>query len=228
MKQVPTQGKSPGAGQARQKRRSRKSATPGPRDERGVLAQRILAEARASFAQHGWAGTTARAVARAADVDAALVYHYFGSKEGLLDAATTIPERFAKRVTAAWQVPTEELGEQLVRRMLGSWEDEELGPILQAIMQIAAHEPNTRERLRTIIEQSMMGPSRIGLNERERVKRSSLIASQLLGLAFMRYVWKIEPLASLSEERLVAAIAPNIQRYIDGDLDRLKTAPGKR
>jgi hypothetical protein len=49
--------------------------TPGPRDERGVLAARIVAAAREEFAEHGWAGTTLRAVARAADVDPALVYH---------------------------------------------------------------------------------------------------------------------------------------------------------
>ena len=67
--------------------------TPGPRDERGVLSARILAAARDEFAQNGWAGTTIRAIARAADVDPALIYHYFGSKDGLLDAATTPPQR---------------------------------------------------------------------------------------------------------------------------------------
>jgi AcrR family transcriptional regulator len=54
----------------------------------GVLAGRILAEARESFAEHGYAGTTIRAVTQAADVDPALVYHYYDSKEKLLDAAT--------------------------------------------------------------------------------------------------------------------------------------------
>ncbi|MFZ0713052.1 TetR family transcriptional regulator, partial [Mycobacterium sp.] len=52
----------------------KKSITPGPRDERGVLAARIVAAARVEFAEHSWAGTTLRAVARAADVDPALVY----------------------------------------------------------------------------------------------------------------------------------------------------------
>ena len=41
-----------------------------------------------------------------------------------------------------------------------------------------------------------------------------------MGLAMMRYVWKIEPVASMTDDELVAAIAPNLQRYIDGDLDR--------
>jgi hypothetical protein len=30
----------------------------------------------------------------------------------------------------------------------------------------------------------------------------------------MRFVWKIEPLASLDDDAIVAAIAPTIQRYL--------------
>lgn len=77
---------------------ARNATTPGPRDEKGVLAGRIVGAARDEFAQHGSAGTTIRAVARAADVDPALVYHYFGSKEGLLDAATNPPQRWLESV----------------------------------------------------------------------------------------------------------------------------------
>jgi hypothetical protein len=33
----------------------------------------------------------------------------------------------------------------------------------------------------------------------------------------MRFVWKIEPLASL-DDAIVAAIAPTIQRYLDSDV----------
>jgi len=39
-----------------------------------------------------------------------------------------------------------------------------------------------------------------------------------MGLAFMRYVWKIEPIATMTEDDLVAAIAPTIQRYLDGNI----------
>jgi hypothetical protein len=39
-----------------------------------------------------------------------------------------------------------------------------------------------------------------------------------MGLAMMRYVWRIEPIASMSEDALVAAVAPNLQRYISDDL----------
>ena len=101
------------------KQMAKKAVTPGPRDERGVLQARILNSARQEFATHGWAGTTIRAVARAADVDPALVYHYFGSKERLLDAATEPPAKWLETVAATWATPRAELGTQLVRAVLG-------------------------------------------------------------------------------------------------------------
>ncbi len=195
-----------------------RSVTPGPRDERGVLAARILAAAREAFAETGWAGTTIRAVARAADVDPALVYHYFGSKDGLLDAATNPPQRWLESVAATWTTPMPELGSALLRLMLGAWADEEIGPVLRAVLQTAAHEPTTREKLRRVVEASLMGVSTLGVDERDRTVRSGLISSQIMGLAMMRYIWKIEPLASMSDDELVTAIAPNLQRYISDEI----------
>lgn len=195
-----------------------RSTTPGPRDERGVLAARILDAARGEFAQHGSAGTTIRAVARAADVDPALVYHYFSSKEGLLDAATNPPQRWLENVAKTWTTPVPQLGSALLRLMLSAWADDEIGPVLRAVLQTAAHEASTREKLRRVVEGQLMGVSQLGADEADRMKRSGLISSQIMGLAMMRYIWTIEPIASMSEDELVAAVAPNLQRYIDGDL----------
>ena len=197
---------------------SKKPTTPGPRDERGVLAARILDAARQAFAETGWAGTTIRAVARAADVDPALVYHYFDSKEGLLDAATNPPARWLENVARTWTAPVDDLGEALLRLMLGAWADEETGRVLRAVLQTAAHEPATREKLRRVVEGQLIGVS--SLTDDERSVRSGLIASQIMGLAMMRYVWKIEPVASMTDDELVAAVAPNLQRYVSGNLDQ--------
>jgi AcrR family transcriptional regulator len=196
----------------------KKSISPGPRDDRGVLAGRILAAAREAFAETGWAGTTMRAVARAADVDPALVYHYFGSKEALLDAATNPPQRWLESVAKTWTTPLPDLGAALLRLMLEAWCDDEIGPVLRAVLQTAAHEPSTREKLRRVVETSLIGVSQLGVDEHDRMVRSGLISSQIMGLAMMRYVWKIEPVASMSDDELVAAIAPNLQHYIEGDL----------
>jgi hypothetical protein len=100
----------------------------------------------------------------------------------------------------------------------GAWADDEIGPVLRAVLQTAAHEPTTREKLRRVVETSLMGVSQLGLDERDRTVRSGLVSSQLMGLAMMRYIWKIEPLASMSDDELVAAIAPNLQHYIEGEI----------
>ena len=198
------------------------SMTPGPRDERGVLAARIVAAAREEFAEHGWAGTTLRAVARAADVDPALVYHYFGSKEGLLDAATNPPQKWLESIAKVWTTPMDQLGAALITLLLASWADDEIGPTLRAVLQTAAHEPSTREKLRRIVEGSLMGVSELGSDEHDRLVRSGLISSQMMGFALMRYVWKIEPIASITDDEAIAAIAPNLQRYVNGDLTAVR------
>jgi AcrR family transcriptional regulator len=188
----------------------------GPRDERGVLAARILDVARESFAEHGKAGTTVRAVARSADVDPALVYHYYGSKDALLEACTTPPPEWIATIAEAWGGPTDQLGRRLVAVTLENWRNDEFAPIMRAVLLIAAHDDGIREKLRLTVQTSLMGPAAIGLNEQERLVRAGLVSSQLIGLAFVRYLWKIEPIASMSDAEVVAAIAPTLQRYIDG------------
>jgi AcrR family transcriptional regulator len=197
---------------------AKRAIPPGPRDERGVLAARILTAAREAFADTGLAGTTIRSVARQAGVDPALVYHYFRSKEGLLDAATAPPQRWLESVAKTWTTPVSELGSALLRLMLGAWADDEIGPVLRAVLQTAAHEPGTREKLRRVVEGSLMGVSHLGSDERDRLVRSGLVSSQLMGLAMMRYVWRIEPVSSMSDDELVAAVAPNLRHYIEDDL----------
>ncbi len=183
-----------------------------------MLSARILAAARDEFAEHGWAGTAIRAVARTAGVDPALIYHYYGSKEGLLDAATEPPQKWLDSVVQTWATPRADLGRRLIRNVLSAWTDEEVGPALRAIVLTAAHEDKTREKLRLIVERGLIGESTLGADEDERLRRSGLIASQLIGFALLRYVWKIEPLASMPYDEVVAAVAPNLQRYVDGDI----------
>jgi Tetracyclin repressor-like, C-terminal domain len=63
-----------------------------------------------------------------------------------------------------------------------------------------------------------MGVSRLGVDEHDRLVRSGLVASQLIGFALMRFVWKIEPIASMSDDEIVAAVASNLQHYVDGEI----------
>jgi len=191
----------------------------GPREERGVLHARILESARDSFAAHGWAGTSIRAVARGAGVDPALVYHYFGSKEQLLDAATEMPTDWAAGIRNDWTMPLDRLGEALVQGTLRNWSDERFRPLLLATLQTAAHEPRTREKVARVFAGVLMAPALERLDADQRLRRAGLAATQLLGIVMMREVWRIEPIASMTVDELAAAVGPTIQRYLTDDLD---------
>lgn len=60
--------------------------------------------------------------------------------------------------------------------------------------------------------------SQLGVDERDRAVRSGLVSSQIMGLVMMRYIWGIAPLASMGDDELVAAVGPNLQRYIEGEI----------
>lgn len=192
----------------------------GPRDERGVLAGRILTVAREHFAADGFGSTSVRAVARAAEVDPALVYHYYGTKRNLLAASLQAPPAMLERIVAAWDAPAADIGDALVRVTMANWNDPDASSVTRTVLLTAAHDSDTLERLRDLIARQLMGPARIGADDEDSRRRASLIASQLLGMGLTRYVWRIEPLASMTDDEVAAAIGPTIQRYVDGDLGR--------
>ena len=185
--------------------------------------QELLDAAIDYVAEHGMADTSLRQIAAAIGTSHRMLIHYFGSKEGLLDAATNPPQRWLENIAKVWTSPLDELGAALITLLLASWADDEIGPTLRAILQTAAHEPSTREKLRRVVEGSLMGVSQLGVDEHDRLIRSGLIASQMMGFALMRYVWKIEPTASMTDAEAISAIAPNLQRYVNGDLTAAQT-----
>ena len=102
-------------------RNSGQSAQRGPRAHRGEIAEQILARARESFAEDGYAATTLQGVARATGVDTKLVRYYFGNKDALFEACLALPEHLLVRIQAAVDVPLPHRGEAVVRAMLRAW-----------------------------------------------------------------------------------------------------------
>ena len=90
----------------------------------------ILAAARARFGDYGYDGATIRGIAADAGVDAALVHHFFGTKERLFAAAMRLPvlpsELLAAALAAGAQDPGQSLGEHMLRTVLGAWDVAEL------------------------------------------------------------------------------------------------------
>jgi AcrR family transcriptional regulator len=202
----------------------------GPRDDRGVTLNAITTAARASFAENGWAGTTMRGVARSAGVDAALVHYYFDSKEQLLDASTMPPAEWVAKLREIPSVPVRERGEAIVRRVIWAWTCPEIREVLRSILLTAAHEERTRQKLRVFFTATLLPAVGGQFDEPERNLRASLVAAQVSGVIMIRWIWEIEPLASVTDEQLVALIAPTLQRYLSGRLTepRQRKNVGKR
>jgi AcrR family transcriptional regulator len=183
----------------------------GPTESRGE----ILAAARRLFAERGYDGATIRAIAQEAEVDAALVHHFFGTKEQVFVAALELPFQPAEvlpQMIAAG--PREEVGERFVRLFLTLWrEPEGRAPVL-ALLRSAATNEQAAEMVRQFVTSALLGR----LADLLGVPRLRILAaaSQLIGLVMVRYVVRVEPLASAGEEEIVELIAPTIQRYLDG------------
>ena len=186
---------------------------PGGPDTRGA----ILAAARESFAHKGFAGTTIRAVAASAGVDAALVHHYVGSKDDLFIAALEIPVDPRQVVPMVFAEGVEGAGERLMRMFLSVWEDPEARLPLIALVRASLGEAGPVNLLREGVLRMIFTPLREILPGDDAEERVQLVLSQLVGLVVARYVLAVEPLASMPPEDVVAWVAPTVQRYLDGD-----------
>jgi AcrR family transcriptional regulator len=178
----------------------------------------ILQAARDEFAAHGFDKATIRGIASCAGVDPALVLHYFGSKNELFGDAISIPVEPAEVFRRSSAAGRDDIGALLVEAFLDTWEAEENRQRLIALLRSAMTNDTALAHVREYLGCRIFGPIIRELNLPDGELRATLVGSQLIGLAMMRYVSRMEPLASASRDDLVAAIAPGIQRYLTGDL----------
>src|ERR1044072_5125636 len=83
----------------------------------------LIEAARAVFAENGYDGATVRAIATRAGVDAAMVNHWFGGKEGLFaQAVLKLPFDPLELLGILRDGPDEELGERIVRTFITRWD----------------------------------------------------------------------------------------------------------
>ncbi|HSS91449.1 MAG TPA: hypothetical protein VLL69_19210, partial [Streptosporangiaceae bacterium] len=74
------------------------------------------------------------------------------------------------------------------------------------------------QRLRGVFTGSLLAAVAGHLDDDERTLRAGLVASQLIGVAMARYVWRVGALAELDRDQVVRYVAPTIQRYLAGRL----------
>ncbi len=194
-------------------------AKTGRRPGQSGSRERILDAARHLFAERGYDGASIRQIAADAGTDPALVHHYYGSKERLFVAAVRIPIEPQRIPTLLVDGPPSEAGARVATLFFELWEDPVQRRALMGVLRSAVSDPGAAALIREIIIEQMLGPivSRLDLADPEL--RITLLASQIVGLAVARYIIAVEPLASAPPGRLIPALAPTFQRYLDGPID---------
>jgi AcrR family transcriptional regulator len=178
----------------------------------------ILDAARQEFGGVGFDRATIRGIAAVAGVDPALVHHYFGTKNALFDAALQVPVSADEIVPRVLAGDPDGIGERAVRTMLALWEDEQRQTVFRAMIRSAASNEQAAAMIRTIVTRQIIGPIAHALAMPDAELRASLVGSQIMGLMMVRFITRIEPLASATADEVVAAVAPTIQRYLVGDI----------
>jgi AcrR family transcriptional regulator len=197
----------------------------GRRPGGGDTRAEVLLAARRQFASKGYRGATIRGIAAAAEVDPALVHHYFGTKRQLFVAAVEFPIDPAHVVAAAAAGTPDGVGERIARTLLQLWGTDEGRTTMQSMLRSALSDDDLLGVLREFVLETVLLPLVDRFSPDRRPLRATLLASQIMGLAMARYVAKLEPLASADEETVVAWVGPTLQRYLVEDLREVPRSP---
>lgn len=198
------------------RRRGRRA---GGEDTRAAL----LTAARAVFAEQGYQGATVRAIAARAGVDAAMVNHWFGGKQGLFAAIVDLPFDPTEMIDYVLRGERNTLAERLIRTFVPIWDTHD-GAFAAVMLSVASQEMAAR-MMGEFLTTTVFGrvAEVIGVDRPEL--RAGLCGTQILGLGLIRYVLKLEPLASADVDSVVTMVAPNLQRYLTGDIGTSEDGP---
>ena len=183
----------------------------GKTDTRNV----ILSTARRLFAAAGYDKTSVRDVAAAAGVDPAMIRHYFGSKNELFRATMGWPFEPAEIATRITHGERSEIGERLTRVFFEAWEHPESRASLQAILRGAATHEESANLVRQFIQGQLYPHIATGLLGPDAELRIDLAMAQLLGIAYLRHILAVEPVASAPVEDIIKRVAPVISRHLN-------------
>lgn len=194
--------------------RKRPGRPPGPSDTR----ERILASARELFARNGIDKTSIRSIAAGAEVDPALVHHYFGTKTQLFAAAIHIPIDPMQVIGPLREVPVEDIGRTLPSLLLPLWDSEMGKGFIATLRSMVAG--NDSSLFRTFLQEVIAKEVgwRVDDPPGSGPIRVQFVASQLVGVVMARYILELDPFKSLPVEQIAETIAPNLQRYLTGEL----------
>lgn len=189
-------------------RRRGRPAAGDPSDRRTA----ILDAARTQFAAKGFGGTSMRAIAAQAGVDASLISHYFGDKSRLLVATMRLPVDPVDKIASVVADGPDGMAARLLRTFLAAWDPHR--EVFSTLVRTTLSADDTQAPMLQLARNVLISTLVDVLEGDDRELRANLVASQLIGMATMRYVVRVEPLASAPVADVVRLYAPAMQRLI--------------
>jgi AcrR family transcriptional regulator len=170
----------------------------------------ILAAARERFGTAGFQAATIRAIAADAGIDPSMVMRYFGSKDQLFAAVAEFDLRFPD-FTA---IDRAQVGRSLVSHFLDRWEGSEDSDALVILLRSSATNDDAAQRMQQIFSVQLQPLVASLAPAAESGRRAGLIATQILGMAWCRFVLQLPPVVTMTRAEIVDSVGPTIQRYL--------------
>jgi len=189
---------------------SRTGRRPGTPDTRDA----ILAAARQGFASRGYDATSVRAIATEAEVDPALVMHYFRTKEELFAAATGMPPGLPALTASLAALPLPDFGKALASGYVSFVDSDDSRNAILALVRSAVSHDSAAATLREFLTAQLLPIITRLTSHPDAQLRATLIAAQLIGIAMLRHVLRIEPLATATPDQIATLVAPAIEQYL--------------
>jgi AcrR family transcriptional regulator len=185
--------------------------------------EEILEAARVLFAEKGFERTTMRAVGERAGVDPALIAHYFGNKDGLLNEALSIPVDLPLLLA---DLDESHPGVDIVRRVLHQWDTSpQLRRRMIGLLRTGLSHEHAAAMLRGVLSRTILATLQKQVVDDQRELRTTLIGSHIAGLLMARYVLRLPALADADSEQIAVAVGPVVQHYLSGPI---ATVPARR
>ncbi|MER5642204.1 TetR family transcriptional regulator [Kitasatospora sp. NPDC002227] len=189
---------------------------PGSPDTRAA----VLDVARRRFLADGYQGVTLRSVAAEAGVDQALISYYFGSKRGLFGAAMALAVNPAEVAAQAVAGDLTTLPQRVLRTLIAVWDSPEAGPPLLAMLRNVAQDESHAALLREVVQQEIVERVAARLDGPNAHHRATAFGAVITGVITLRYLVRLEPLASMSPDEILRHVGPALRTALFGPLAR--------
>jgi AcrR family transcriptional regulator len=176
---------------------------------------RIAEAARELFLEHGYQGTTVRAIAAAAGVDSALISYHFGSKQGLFGESLDLLCVRPGALDDALRGDPAGLADRLITAMTTLWDA--TGPTEN---RMALQDDDTMRAFRGYLESELLVRIAEFLGGPDATDRATAAVGVIGGLIFTRYLNPLRPVAALSPADVRRVFGPALRAALHAQARR--------